>query len=184
MLHQIHERQRLQLLIGFLIGVIFGFLLHKGGITRYDVIIGQLLLEDFTVLKIMITAIITGKLGIHVMAHLGIAELHPKPGSIGSSILGGLIFGIGFGLLGYCPGTIAGAVGQGSGDAIFGGIGGIIVGMTFFAGFYPRLAHTVLAVGNFGELTIPQKMNVSPWIIAISVAVLLSLILFLIHVYR
>ncbi len=183
MLHQIHEKPRLQLLIGLLIGIIFGFLLQKGGITQYDVIIGQLLLEDFTVLKIMITAIIIGKLGVHMMTHLGIAQLHPKPGSVGSSIIGGLIFGIGFGLLGYCPGTIAGAVGQGSWDALLGGVVGIIIGMTLFAAFYPRLELTVLSIGDFGERTIPQMMKVNPWVIVIPAAILLSLVLFVIETY-
>jgi len=182
-LHQIHEKPRLQLLIGLLIGIIFGFLLQKGGITQYDVIIGQLLLEDFTVLKIMITAIIIGKLGVHMMTHLGIAQLHPKPGSVGSSIIGGLIFGIGFGLLGYCPGTIAGAVGQGSWDALLGGVVGIIIGMTLFAAFYPRLELTVLSIGDFGERTIPQMMKVNPWVIVIPAAILLSLVLFVIETY-
>ena len=183
MLHQIHEKPRLQLLIGLLIGIIFGFLLQKGGITQYDVIIGQLLLEDFTVLKIMITAIIIGKLGVHMMTHLGIAQLHPKPGSVGSSIIGGLIFGIGFGLLGYCPGTIAGAVGQGSWDALLGGVVGSIIGMTLFAAFYPRLELTVLSIGDFGERTIPQMMKVNPWVIVIPAAILLSLVLFVIETY-
>ena len=183
MLHQIHEKPRLQLLIGLLIGIIFGFLLQKGGLTQYDVIIGQLLLEDFTVLKIMITAIIIGKLGVHMMTHLGIAQLHPKPGSVGSSIIGGLIFGIGFGLLGYCPGTIAGAVGQGSWDALLGGVVGIIIGMTLFAAFYPRLELTVLSIGDFGERTIPQMMKVNPWVIVIPAAILLSLVLFVIETY-
>lgn len=183
MLHHIHERHGLQLIIGLLIGIAFGFLLQKGGMTQYDVIIGQLLLEDFTVLKIMITAIIIGKLGVHTMTHLGIAELHPKPGSIGSSIIGGLIFGIGFGLLGYCPGTIAGAVGQGSWDALIGGVAGIIIGMTLFATLYPRLEHTVLTIGNFGERTIPQMMKVNPWIIAIPSAIILLLVLFFIETY-
>lgn len=170
-------------MIGLLIGIVFGFLLQKGGITQYDTIVGQLLLEDFTVIKIMITAIIVGKLGVYMMTHLGIAELHPKPGSIGSSIIGGLIFGIGFGLLGYCPGTIAGAVGQGSLDALFGGVAGILIGTTLFATHYPRLEKSILHVGDFGELTIPQMIKVTPWVIVIPIAVLLSMVLFFVETY-
>ena len=59
--------KRTQLFWGFLFGIIFGFLLQKGGVTKYDVIIGQLLLTDFTVLKIMLTAVITGMIGIYFM---------------------------------------------------------------------------------------------------------------------
>lgn len=183
MLHHVHAKHRLQLLIGLIIGVVFGFLLQKGGVTQYDIIIGQLLLEDFTVVKIMVTAIIVGKLGVYLMTHLGLAALHPKPGSVGTSVIGGLIFGIGFGLLGYCPGTIAGAVGQGSLDALFGGVVGIIIGMTLFASLYPRLEKSILHVGDFGERTIPQILKVNPWFVIIPAAAVLSMALFIIETY-
>ena len=94
-------------------GILFGFLLQKGGATKHDVIVGQLLLTDFTVLKIMLSAVLTGMIGIYLMKTLGWVELSPKSGSMGSNIIGGLIFGVGFAVLGYCPGTIAGAIGNG-----------------------------------------------------------------------
>jgi len=97
-------------------------LLQKGGVTRYDVIIGQLLLTDFTVLKVMLSAVVTGMVGVYALKGAGLANLHPKPGSLGSTAVGGLIFGLGFGILGYCPGTVVGAVAQGSLDALFGGV--------------------------------------------------------------
>jgi len=100
MFAHLHAQKGLQLILGLLMGVIFGFLLQKGGVTNYDVIIGQLLLTDFTVIKIMLTAVITGMLGVHALRSLGLAQLHPKPGSLGASVVGGLIFGAGFGMLG------------------------------------------------------------------------------------
>jgi uncharacterized membrane protein YqhA len=150
-----------------MIGVVFGFLLQKGGVTNYDVIIGQLLLLDFTVVKIMLSAVITGTLGVHLLRSLGMAQLHPKPGSVGASVIGGLIFGVGFGTLGYCPGTVAGAVGQGYLDALFGGVIGVLIGAGVFAAFYPRLEAGVLHKGDFGELTLPQVLKVNPWIVVI-----------------
>jgi uncharacterized protein len=48
-------------------GIAFGFLLQKGGATKYDVIVGQLLLTDFTVLKIMLSAVLVGMIGIYAM---------------------------------------------------------------------------------------------------------------------
>ena len=104
------ERGIPKLSLGLITGIIFGFLLQKGGVTDYNVLIGQLLLKDFTVIKIIITAIITGMIGIYFMNEKGYVNLHTKSGSLGSVIIGGLLFGIGFGLLGYCPGTVAGAV--------------------------------------------------------------------------
>ena len=117
---------RSQLVWGFVFGIVFGFLLQKGGVTKYDVILGQLLLEDYTVIKIMLSAVVTGMIGIHLMKSLGWVQLNPKSGSWGKNAIGGLIFGLGFALLGYCPGTIAGAIGNGYLDALVGGLAGNI----------------------------------------------------------
>ena len=72
----IHERKGVQLVIGLIIGIIFGFLLQKGGATQYDVIIGQLLLEDLTVVKIMLSAVLVGMIGVHLLKSLGVFELY------------------------------------------------------------------------------------------------------------
>ncbi|MGA1839007.1 MAG: MBL fold metallo-hydrolase [bacterium] len=149
--------------------------------TKYNVIIRQLMLVDFTVVKIMLTAIITDMIGIHFLKSIGLAELHPKPGSFGASVIGGLFFGIGFGLLGYCPGTIAGAVGQGSLDALLGGVTGILLGVGIFSSLYRRIQNKILIKGDFGELTIPQLFHVNPWIIVLPVSFLLLGLLFLIE---
>jgi hypothetical protein len=170
MLKTLHQKNRLQLVLGFAMGIVFGFLLQKGGVTRYDVIIGQLLLKDFTVLKVMMTAMVVGKVGVHLFKSLGVAELHPKAGSFGSVVIGGFIFGVGFGLLGYCPGTVAGAVGQGSLDGLFGGVVGMLVGAGLFSEMYPKLERTILAKGQFGELTWPQLLRRSHWWVVVPVA--------------
>src|SRR4030042_2206429 len=85
------------------VGIVFGFLLQKGGATKYDVIVGQLRLTDFTVLKIMLSAVLTGMIGVYSMKTLGWVELYPKSGSVGMNIIGGLVFGGGFSVLGCCP---------------------------------------------------------------------------------
>lgn len=178
MLTKLHGRKRLQLLLGLLAGFAFGFLLEKGGVTRYDVIIGQLLLRDFTVLKIMLSAAVAGMLGVHLLRGLGLARLHPKPGSWGSTALGGLIFGLGFATLGYCPGTIAGAVGQGWLDALAGGLTGIIFGAGIFASLYPRLRAAVLTRGTFKSRTFPELFKVDPWVVVIPAAALITAFLY------
>lgn len=161
----LHTKKGAQMFIGLIFGIIFGFLLQKGGVTRYDVIIGQLLLTDFTVLKVMMSAVITGMVGIYVLKGAGLAQLQPKPGSIGSSVIGGLIFGLGFGILGYCPGTVVGAVGQGSLDALLGGVVGVITGAGLFAAVYPKLEKGILKKGDFGKITIPELLHVNPWLV-------------------
>ena len=174
MLTGIHSRKTLQLFIGLLVGIAFGFFLQKGGVTKYDVIIGQLLFVDFTVVKVMLSAVITGMLGMHLLRSLGLARLHPKAGSVGSSVLGGLIFGVGFAVLGYCPGTLAGAIGNGYLDAIVGGLPGILIGSWLFAALYPRLNAVILKRGFFGDVSLPQLLKVNPWVVVIPVAALLT----------
>jgi hypothetical protein len=180
MLKTLHERQGMQLLFGLLMGIVFGFLLQKGGATQYDIIIGQLLLTDFTVVKIMLSAVVVGKIGVHLFRGLGMAQLHPKSGSIGSTVIGGLIFGVGFGILGYCPGTMVGAVGQGSLDALFGGIVGMLIGAGIFSEMYPKLERNILNKGYFGELTWPQLLKKNHWAVIIPVAIGIAALLFVI----
>ena len=172
-------KTRSSLLWGFLFGIIFGFLLQKGGVTKYDIILGQLLLEDFTVIKIMLSAVVTGMLGIHLMKSLGWIQLNPKSGSWGKNAVGGLIFGLGFAVLGYCPGTIAGAVGNGYLDALIGGLIGIILGSGLFASLYPRLKAGILSKGDFGNLTLPRLLKVNDWVVIIPLSGLIILLLYL-----
>lgn len=166
------------LLWGLTFGIVFGFLLQKGGATKYDVIIGQLLLNDFTVLKIMLSAVLTGMIGVYAMKSFGWVQLNPKSGSAGMNIIGGLIFGVGFAVLGYCPGTIAGAIGNGYLDATVGGLAGILIGTGLFAALYPKLSHGILKKGYFGDLTLPRLFKVNDWIVVVPVAVLIILLLY------
>jgi hypothetical protein len=178
MLTGLHSRKRFQLLTGLLVGVCFGFLLQKGGVTSYDVIIGQLVLSDLTVVRVMLTACATGMLGIQLLRGLGLVKLHPKAGSFGMSVVGGLIFGVGFGLLGYCPGTLMGALGSGSLDAVP-GILGTLLGAGLFASAWPRLSRGILRKGDFGDLTIPGLLRVNGWFVVLPVVALIVLFLYL-----
>ena len=116
-------KKKKQLALGLLFGVVFGFLLQKGGVAKYHVLLGVLLLEDFTVIKVMLSAIVVGMLGVFTLHAMGLVELHIKPTRYAANILGGLLFGVGFALMGYCPGTGAAALGQGNYDAIAGSSG-------------------------------------------------------------
>ncbi len=162
-----------QLLWGLFFGVIFGFLLHKGGATKYDVIINQLLLKDNTVVKIMMSAVLVGMPGIFLMKKFGWVDFQVKVGSLGKNVVGGLIFGLGFALLGFCPGTIAGAVGNGSLDAALGGLAGIIIGSGLFAAAFPKLRNGILKWGDYGQLTLPQLLKVNEWVVIIPLSALI-----------
>jgi hypothetical protein len=125
------------------------------------------------VVKIMFTAIVVGMLLVYGSRALGWVRLHPKPGSVGSSLVGGLIFGVAFALLGLCPGTAAGAIGQGSLDALVGGVPGMLLGAWLYATWYPKLQKPVLGVIDFGTQTLWEKWGVNPWAVVIPAAVLI-----------
>lgn len=150
---------RQQLMLGLVFGVIFGFLLQKGGVAKYHILIGVLLLEDFTVIEVMLSAVIVGMLGIFAMHRVGMVELQIKPTRYGANIIGGLLFGVGFGLAGYCPGTSAAAFGQGNFDALAAMIG-LIAGSFVFAELSRWLSRTVESWGDRGELMLPDALHV------------------------
>ena len=158
-------------------GIVFGFLLHRGGVTDYNVLVGQLLLEDFTVAKIILTAIVVGMIGAHFLSDRELIELKPKSGSLRRTIPGGLIFGAGFALLGYCPGTIAGAIGHGSIDALIPGLLGILTGSFFFAVFYEKYSERI-EKNEFKFDTLPQLFKLNHWkvIIPLSAVIILFLV--------
>lgn len=151
------------LLTGALTGLAFGFLLQKGGVTRFGVIVGQFLLKDFTVLKVMGTAIVVGAIGIYGMRAMGLdVPLHIKNAALLGNALGGAIFGVGMAVLGYCPGTGVAAIGDGSRHAIPGVLGGLF-GAAVFAEVYPWMKSEVLGVGDFGKATLDSVTGLSPW---------------------
>ena len=119
------------LLIGFLIGGVFGAILYMGGATSYRRILGTLLLKDMWIIKLMCTAIGVGTLGIYLLDLGGLANLSIKPAYLGGVALGGVIFGIGWAVSGYCPGTCVVGAAEGKFDAIFTLVGGLVGALIF-----------------------------------------------------
>lgn len=148
-----------QLVLGFVFGLIFGFLLQKGGVAKYEVLVGALLLQDFTVIQVMVSAIIVGMVGIFVMHRRGLVELHLKPTRYGANVVGGLIFGAGFALAAYCPGTGAVALGQGNFDAAA-VIAGMMAGSYLFAEMSAWIGRTLFQWGDRGKLTLADVFRV------------------------
>ncbi len=152
------------LIYGLVTGILFGFFLQKGRVLRYDKQLGALRLIDMTIVKFMLSSVLVGMVGVYLLKDLGIAKLSVKPTVLGGNVLGGLIFGIGWGFLGYCPGTSAGALGEGRWDALW-GILGMLAGAAIFAETYPFLKRTVLTWGDYGQITLPQLLGLNQWII-------------------
>jgi len=152
------------LIYGLVTGLLFGFLLQKGRVLRYDKQLGALRLVDMTIVKFMLSSVMVGMVGVYLLSDLGLAKLSIKATLLGPVIIGGLIFGLGWGLLGFCPGTSMGALGEGRWDAVW-GILGMIAGAGLFAEAYPMLQNTVYTWGDLGRITLPKVLGVNHWII-------------------
>ena len=155
-----------QLIYGLVTGILFGFFLQRGQVLRYDKQIGALRLMDMTILKFMLTAMFVGCVGIYLLNDLGLAKLSIKSTVLGATIIGGLIFGLGWGLLGYCPGTSMGAIGEGRWDGLW-GLLGMVAGAAVYAEAYPLMKRTVLTWGDLGKITLPGILGINHWIVVI-----------------
>ena len=151
-----------ELWLGLVTGLLFGALLQQGRVLRYEKQVGAMLFQDMTILKFMLSAIIVGMIGINLLVSLGVVALGVKATAIGANLIGGLLFGAGWAVMGYCPGTSVGALGEGRWHAVF-AILGMLVGAAIYAEVYPALKGNVLAWGSFGKITLPQILGVSVW---------------------
>jgi uncharacterized membrane protein YedE/YeeE len=153
-----------ELLYGLITGVLFGVFLQKGHVLRYDKQIGALRLLDMTIVKFMLSAVLVGMVGVYLLKDLGQVKLAVKPTMLGGNIIGSLLFGAGWGLFGYCPGTAVGALGEGRWDAAW-GLVGMLVGAAAFAESYPSLSASVWKWGDFGKITLPGVVGVNHWVV-------------------
>lgn len=176
------EKSWRPLVFGLLFGIAFGFLLQKGGVGKFHVLIGQLILRDFTVVKVMLTAVATGMVIVYLLKSAGKVELKVPPTRYGSNVLGGLIFGVGFALAAYCPGTNMVALGQGNFDALA-VAAGLIIGSYLFAMSSARLDRTVMTWGDRGQLTVPDLLRKPATPVSLVCACILVVILVILERY-
>lgn len=158
------------LVLAVVFGAAFGFLLHRGRVADYNTIIGQFLLKDFTVLKIMLTAIIVGGVGVFALVQLGYAQFHIKPADTLAISLGAALFGVGMVLYGYCPGTALAAIGGGSLHALI-GAAGMLVGGIAYALTFDWVKANILPVGAMGKVQLPALLGVTAPVIFAVLAV-------------
>ena len=150
--------------LGLIAGILFGALLQQGRVLRFEKQVGAMLLKDMTIIKFMLSAILVGMIGIQLLVSLGEIELKIKATDLGAVIAGGLLFGVGWAIAGYCPGTSVGAVGEGRWHAIW-AVLGMLVGAALFAEAYPLIEKNLLAWGALGKITLPGVLHVNPWIV-------------------
>ena len=151
-------------ILGLITGVLFGFLLQKGRVLRFEKQVGAMRLKDMTIFKFMLSAILVGMVGIQLLASAGMIAISHKAMNVGAVVVGGALFGGGWAVMGFCPGTSIGALGEGRWHAAF-AIAGMVVGAAIYAELYPSLKSTVLAWKDLGKIGVADVLGISPWLI-------------------
>lgn len=148
------------LALGLITGAGFGFALQRAGFNRCNLVQRGLWLRDFTMLKLMLTAIVVGLVGSQLLAAVSpdLVVFKVKPLYVWGVVAGGLIFGVGMSLAGYCPGTALIGVGSGVGEGLMALIGGLVAA-TVFIFAYPILQPIFFAPMDFGKLTLPGVLG-------------------------
>lgn len=115
-----------------------------------------------TIVKFMFSAILVGSVGFQPASDAGLITLSHKAMNVGGVVAGGLLFGAGWAVGGFCPGTAVGALGEGRVHALF-VIAGMLLGAALYAEAYPYLKETVLVWKDYGKIGVPQLFHASPW---------------------
>ncbi|MDZ7608935.1 MAG: YeeE/YedE thiosulfate transporter family protein [Cyclobacteriaceae bacterium] len=164
--------EELNLLIAFLIGLGFGFVLEQAGFSSSRKLAGMFYGYDITVLKVFFTAAITGMLGLLFMNYFGMIDMslvYLNEYYMTSAIVGGIIMGAGFIVGGFCPGTSVCAAAIGKIDAMY-FIGGGLVGIFIFGETYP-LWEKLYNANYLGMVKLSDSIGVSDGILALIVIV-------------
>ena len=164
--------------IALVLGVMFGFALNKAGLTKYHKIVNVFRFTDMAVLKFMMTALVVAMTGLYALRGLGVVTFPAAPATyIVGNLVGGLIFGVGMALSGYCPGTCAAGSGEGKLDYLIPGMLGFLVGAVLFGLTYQQVFPQISAIANLGNVVMPDLWNLNPYLVVVLFA-LISFLLF------
>jgi hypothetical protein len=158
------------LLTAALIGLAFGFWLERAGFGSSRKLTSIFYFRDFAVLKVMFTAIVTAAIGLYLFSAAGMVNLQQifQPATfLWPQLVGGLLFGVGFVVGGYCPGTALVATASAKADAVV-FLVGAGAGSLAFGFAYPALADFVVS-GSMGTSTLPAWMGVDPALVTLLV---------------
>jgi len=168
----------MSIILPLILGVVFGFALNKAGLTKYHKIVNQFRLNDMAVLKFMMTALVVAMLGLFPLHALGLINLPTVPATyVVGNLVGGLIFGVGMALAGFCPGTCVAGAGEGKVDYLVPGILGFLTGAVIYGLTYDKVFPKISAIANYGNVTLPELWHISPYL-AILVFTIMALVLF------
>jgi len=169
-------------LVGIAMGIVFGFALEKSRVFEPGMIVGQMQMKNFIMLKVFLTAVATGAVVLAALNGFGYVKLAPKAALYSADIVGGLILGAGITLAGACPGTTLAQIGAGYSDAFFTLIGGL-AGAVAYAYAQPALSKTFLAQGG-GKIIFSDLIGVPYWMAALVLAAVLAVVLMALEAWR
>ena len=165
-------------IVALVLGVAFGFALNKAGLTKYHKIVNQFRLVDMSVLKFMMTALVVTMVGLYPLRELGIIAFPTVPATyIVGNLVGGLVFGVGMALAGFCPGTCVAGAGEGKLDYIVPGMLGFLAGAILYGLTYQAVFPPIASLANFGNVVMPDLWNVNA-LLLVAVFAVMALLLF------
>ncbi len=170
--------QDMSFVVAILSGVFFGFFLERGGLGNPHKLTGVFYLTDFAVPKAMFTAVLVATTGLYLLSDLRLLDIGRLlfiPTYFWPQAAGGALFGIGYVLSGYCPGTSVAGAATGRIDALV-TIAGIGAGSYLFGVYYPRIEKFYVS-SPMGSATLPRLLHVNHWVVIVSIWVL-ALIMF------
>ncbi len=167
-------------LLGLSMGLVFGVALEKSRVFEPGMILGQMRLQNFTMVKVFVSAIVTGLIVLASLHGLGLVALHPKALSVGAQIIGGGLIGIGMVVAGACPGTVFAQIGAGYKDAWMILAGGLFGALAY--GYMLPLFTPYFVGGE--KMTYADVTGLPFWMLALGLAALLSLALTLLEKAR
>lgn len=159
------------LALGLAMGIVFGFALEKSRVFEPGVIVGQMQLTTFTMLKIFLSAVATGLVLLAILNGVGLVKLAPKATLVGADLIGGLILGAGIAIAGACPGTVFAQIGAGYRDAWWTLAGGLAGALAFT--YAEPMLNPILLAGGPGKLTLDVVLGVSFPLLATATAVVI-----------
>jgi hypothetical protein len=171
-------------IVPILLGFAFGWLLHKARLGRYETIVGVFSLRDPAVLQFLLAALTVAAVGVQLLVALGVATAIPVPRSaIVADLIGGLVFGAGMALAGFCPATVAAGAAEGRLDHLVAGGLGLYTGAVVLGLIYPRVLPLTRLV-DLGPVTASHALGVSAWLLVVLLVEVAALVIWAIERWR
>lgn len=170
------------IIVGVLMGLVFGFALEKARVFEPGMIVGQMQLRNFIMLKVFLTAVATGAVALAFLHGFGWIKLQPKAAVYAADAIGGLTLGAGIALAGACPGTVLAQVGVGYRDALFTLAGGLF-GAIAYSYLEPTLSASFLGTSG-GKILLTDLAGARYWQGALALAAVIVIALIALERWR